>query len=189
MLCLLTSRADVDDDEDAPDTLHVAPAAAVDSMVVIVECARDVVVNDAGADVPDSIWTIARRAGLDSVYAISASLQYPPYIEGDFDGDGVTDAAVLVEHRRSGKLGVAIVQRGTQQVRVVGAGNGASDADELGGLADWQVFRKGTALDLNIGERPRLATTSDALWIRRADSTTAFDVWTGRGFVYDAPNK
>jgi hypothetical protein len=44
------------------------------------------------------------------------SMQSPPYITGDFDGDGVMDAAVLVERRTTGKLGVAVVHRGTRKV-------------------------------------------------------------------------
>lgn len=75
-----------------------APTPEEDIYRIVVECTRDVASNSNG-DVPDSIWGIAARAGIDSVYAISLSLQSPPYTTGDFDGDGVSDAAVLVEHR------------------------------------------------------------------------------------------
>src|SRR3954465_3251394 len=93
-LCLVVGRWDGGDDS---DTTSAPPTEEENRFETIVECARDVASNkDAG--VPDSIWSIASAAGLDSVYAISLRLQSPPYLDGDFDGDGVSDAAVLVEH-------------------------------------------------------------------------------------------
>src|SRR5256885_2492378 len=90
ILCLVTGRWEGGDDSDT--TSAVTPEQKV--YQIIVECAREFASNEE-ANVPDSIWRIASNAGIDSGYAISVSLQSPPYISGDFDGDGNSDAAVL----------------------------------------------------------------------------------------------
>jgi hypothetical protein len=179
VLCLLAGRWEGGDDEDTSST-----KTPNDSYDAIIECARDIASNkDAG--VPDSIWSIASRAGFDSIYAISQSMQYPPYLEGDFDGDRVEDAAVLVEHRSTGKLGLAIVRLGPKQVTVLGAGSSAAGPDDLGWINRWDVFRKGSTIHLTIHYRPNAQLIADALWVGRDDSVGAFYIWTGRGFTYE----
>lgn len=183
MLCLVAGRWNGGDDED-PDTSS-ARADENQTYEAIIECARDIASNkDAG--VPDSIWSIASSAGLDSIYAISLSMQSPPYLDGDFDGDGVMDAAVLVEHRSTGKLGVVIVHRGTRRVTILGAGTATPGPDDLGWIDAWDVFRKGSTIHLTIRDRPNTQLVADALWVGRRDSASAFFIWTGRRFVYES---
>jgi hypothetical protein len=151
----------------------------------IVECARDVASNkDAG--VPDSIWRIASNTGLDSLYAISVTIQSPPYLEGDFDGDGVSDASVLVEHRKTGKTGVAIVHRGTRRVTILAAGSGSAGPDDLSWIDRWDVFQNGTTYNLTIGDRPSIQFGADALWVGRQDSLSAFYIWTGTNYAWNS---
>jgi hypothetical protein len=73
MLCLILGRWEGDDEEKTGSP----PTEEADRYQVIVECSREVASHqDAG--VPDSIWHAASAAGLDRLYAISLSLQYPP---------------------------------------------------------------------------------------------------------------
>jgi len=181
MLCLVAGRWNGGDDSD-PDTSR-ARTAEDDSYQIFVECARDVAPNNDG-EVPDSIWSVASKAGLDSVYAISMSLRSPPYIDGDFDGDGVMDAAVLVERRSTGKIGLAII-RGTRQITVLGAGTGSAGPDNLDWIDRLDRFHKGS-IDTTIGDRPNIQFVGDAVWVARGDSVSAFYGWTGRAFVYEA---
>jgi len=183
VLCLVTGHWNGGDDSE-PDTTSLR-ANEDQSYVAIIECAHDVATNR-HAGVPDSIWSIARKAGLDSIYAISLSLQYPPYLDGDFDGDGVKDAAVLVEQRSTGKIGVAIVRRGTRQVTVLGAGKSGAGPDDLAWIDSWDVYPKGATTHLTIKDRPREPLIGDALWVGRRDFVNAFYVWTAGGFVYEA---
>lgn len=179
-LCVIYGSWDGGDDSDTTSVnADVSP-----SYDVAIECSRDVPDN-ADADVPDSLWQAAARAGLDRDYAISMSLQYPPYLEGDYDGDGVGDAAVLVEHRASGRLGIAIVRRGAQQVAILGAGASGSGPADLGWIDAWEVFPKGTTMHLTIGDRPRTPLAGDALWVGRRDSISSFYVWDGQRFIYE----
>lgn len=181
MLCLVTGSWEGGDDD---DTVARAPTPAEDIYQIVVECARDVSLNRDAA-VPDSIWSIAEQAGLDSVYAISMSMQSPPYITGDFDGDGLTDAAVLVERRSTGKLGVAIVHRGTRKVTVLAAGSGSAGPDDLDGMKQWDSFLKGSTPTIVNPYRPNASLIGDALWIARNDSAGGFYIWTGAGFTYE----
>jgi hypothetical protein len=182
ILCLVTGSWNGGDDA---DTAATAPTPADDSYQIVVECARDIASN-ADAYVPDSIWSIAAQAGLDSVYAISMSVQAPPYITGDFDGDGVPDAAVIVERRATGKLGVVVVRRGTRKITVLAAGSGSAGPDDLDGMNQWDSFLKGSTPTIVNPYRPNASLIGDALWIARNDSTGGFYIWTGSSFTYEA---
>jgi hypothetical protein len=183
MLCLVGGHWDGGDDAE-PDTAST-PKAPDPAYQVIVECARHVSSN-ADADVPDSLWSIASKAGLDSMYAISMRFRSPPYESGDFDGDGVLDAAVLIEHRVTGKVGVAIVRRGARQVTILGAGAPSTGPDALDWIDEIGVFHRGTTVDMTIRDRPIIPLIGDALWLSSRDSVSAFFVWTGQRFVYEA---
>ena len=184
MLCLVIGRWNGGDEE---DTSPPRPEEE-NHFDAIVECARDVASNE-DTGVPDSIWRIASSAGLDSVYAISLQLQSPPYLSGDFDGDGVSDAAVLIEHRATGKVGIAIVHSGTRRVTILGAGSAGDGPDDLSGIDRWDVFRKGATLHLTIGDRPRARLIADALWVGMRDSMSAFYVWTGSRYGWESHHR
>jgi hypothetical protein len=184
MLCLVVGRWDGGDEEE--DTLPPRPPTEEENRFdAIVECARDVASNqDTG--VPDSLWRIASSSGLDSVYAISLSLQYPPYLSGDFDGDGVGDAAVLIEHRATGKVGIAVVHGGTRRVTILGAGGAAAGPQDLSWIDGWDVFRKEATIHLTIRDRPNARLIADALWVGKRDSVSAFYVWTGSRYDWES---
>jgi hypothetical protein len=181
-LCVVVGRWDGGDDS---DTTSAPPTEEENRYEAIVECARDVSSN-ADAGVPDSIWRIASDAGLDSVYAISLWLQSPPYLDGDFDGDEVSDAAVLVEHRATGKAGVAIVHRGTRRVTILGAGSGSAGPDDLSWIDRWDLYHKGVTYNLTIQDQPSIQLGADALWVGRQDSLSAFYIWTGANYIWEA---
>jgi hypothetical protein len=182
ILCLLVTRSSGHDDT---DTTSRTVTVVDDTVLTIAECARDVASNE-GAGVPDSVWRIATAHGVDSLYAIDERLQYPPYQDGDFDGDGIADAAVLVSERTTGKLGVAFVLVGSRRVIVVGAGKAAKrGADDLAWIDQWDVYRRQATTHLTIRLRPSLPLRADALWISKRDSADAFLVWSGAGFSWD----
>ncbi len=182
VLCLVTGSWEGGDDS---DTVTRAPTAAEDIYELVVECAREVA-SSSDAGVPDSIWGIAAKAGVDSVYAISMSMQSPPYVTADFDGDQVPDAAVLVENRVSGKLGVAIVHRGTRKVSILAAGSGSAGPDDLDGIQEWDPHFKGTTPTYVSPYRPNTPLVGDALWVALKDSTVGFYIWNGSRFVYES---
>lgn len=188
-LCLIVGRWDGGDDSDTSTAGR--PAAQEDDRYdVIIECVHDVPSNE-DASVPDSIWATARAAGLDSLYAIAVRVQDPPYVDGDFDGDGSPDAAVLVEQRSTGKAGVAFVHYRTNRVFIAGAGNPiARGPDDLSWIDELEVLRKDATFDTVIHDVPSSRRVGDALWVARGDSASAFLLWSGRGYVWEArPNR
>ncbi|HEY2850095.1 MAG TPA: hypothetical protein VGI97_09475, partial [Gemmatimonadaceae bacterium] len=180
MLCIVASLSGGVDDADSTST---QPSA--DSAEIRVECARDVPSN-ANAGVPDSLWRTARAAGFDSVYAIDVRLQYPPFVSGDFDGDGIPDAAVLVSDRAAGKLGVVFLLASPRRAIVAGAGSPIpGSSDDLGPVTTWDRLGKGAIPPITIYVTPSQALLADALWLGRADSSSGFLEWTGSGFRWD----
>ena len=95
------------------------------------------------------------------------------------------DAAVLVERRSTGKIGLAIVHRGTRQVTILGAGTRSAGPDDLDWIDRWDRFHKGS-IDVTIRDRPNTQFVGDAVWVARGDSVSGFYGWTGRAFVYEA---
>ena len=184
-LCLIVGQWDGGDDSDTSSATR-PPTAEEDRYDLIVECVHDVPSNEDGG-VPDSIWSPARAAGLDSAYAISFRVQSPAYFTGDFDGDGSPDAAVLVEERSTGKLGVVFVHYRTGRVFVAGAGNQISRGpDDLSWIDECEVLRKDVSFDTVIRDTPASPRLGDALWVARADSASAFLLWTGSGYAWEA---
>jgi hypothetical protein len=180
MLCLVTGSWDGGDDS---DTITKTPAPADDVFQLVVECARDVPTRDPFW-VPDSVWSLAAAAGLDSVYTISVSIALPPYVSGDFDGDGIADAAVLVENRLTNKTGLAVLHRGSHKVRILAAGSGSVVPDDLYGIKELDVNGRATT-PTSIEDRPTAPLFGDALWINRSDSTSGFYIWNGHDFIYE----
>jgi len=69
-------------------------------------------------NVPDTVKKALTNGSTGKKYDLSFHVN-PSYPEGDFDGDGKMDAAVLVKERSTGKLGIAIVH-GTTGLRMDG---------------------------------------------------------------------
>lgn len=185
VLCVITGSWEGHDDS-VPDT--VPPKAQEDqSFEIVVECARDVPSN-LDVEIPDSIWAIARAAGIENEYMISPTVS-PVSHMADFDGDGVRDAAVVVEHRATGKLGIAVIRRGPKQMTILGAGTRSAGPDDLNGLQEWSVFDRGVTMDMTIGYRPAATLVADALWVRREKAGAGFYYWTGTGFAFEAHEK
>ena len=59
-------------------------------------------------DLPDAIKKALTNGSATKEYDLSFRIN-PSYLEGDFNGDGKMDVAVLIKERSTGKLGIAIV--------------------------------------------------------------------------------
>jgi hypothetical protein len=79
--------------------------------------------------------------GLDKIYERKAFLK-PAFWEADFDGNGLKDLACLIIEKTTKKEGVMIIQRGSNNYFVFGAGgklgNGSDDFKWAGG---WKVYK------------------------------------------------
>ena len=78
-----------------------------------------------------------------AVYTVSRHLS-PNYVEGDFDGDGKTDLAILVRRKSDDKFGIALVLRAGAKsgakATVLGAGNAmGKGGSDLRSMDAWSL--------------------------------------------------
>jgi hypothetical protein len=93
-------------------------------------------------NVPDTVKKALTNGSTGKKYDLSFHVN-PSYLEGDFNGDGKMDAAVLVKERSTGKLGIAIVHGTTGKVTILGAGFGIGNGgDDFEWMDSWQVYSK-----------------------------------------------
>ena len=108
----------------------------------------------------------------------------PFYLQGDFNGDGKRDTAVLVKNRSSGKVGIAIFLSGKQTPVVVGAGKALGNGgDDLFWMDAWSVQSKGAARrGVSDEAPPRLR--GDALLVMATDSASSLIYWNGSAYAW-----
>ena len=100
----------------------------------------------------------------------------PSYLEGDFNGDGKVDVAVLVKERSTGKFGITIVHGTTGKVTILGAGIGIGNGgDDFEWMDFWQVYSKTRDVPWLRG---------DALLVEKSEATSALIYWNGKRYVW-----
>jgi hypothetical protein len=105
----------------------------------------------------------------------------PPLIEGDFDGDGRRDYAVLVIQQPSQERGFLIVFAGGRAV-VAGAGRavkyGAKAHPDLN-FDQWELHPKSQAVESAEDQKP-LKLNGDALLVSYHESASGLFYWDGQ---------
>ena len=141
----------------------------------------DVVV---ASSLPRAFWENLRASEGHEAYALSAWLN-PYYLQGDFNGDGQTDFAVLAQEKRTGKRGVLVVHIGANQQFVIGAGNSIGNGgDDFSWMDAWQIYprgRVGQGADL---EAPPPVLMGDALLVIKTESASGLVYWTGTEYQW-----
>src|SRR5262245_5432487 len=94
---------------------------------------------------PDAAKKALTNGSIGKKYDLSFHMN-PSYLEGDFNGDGKMDVAVLIRERSTGKLGIAIVHGTMGKVTILGAGIGiGSGGDDFEWIDSWQIYSKTNA--------------------------------------------
>ena len=134
-------------------------------------------------DIPDAVKRALTNGSTGKEYDLSFRID-PSYLEGDFNGDGKMDVAVLVTERSTGKLGIAIVHGTTGKVTLLGAGIGVGNGgDDFEWMDSWQVSSKtraGHASDETSAPRLR----GDALLVEKSEAASALIYWNGKRYVW-----
>lgn len=100
----------------------------------------------------------------------------PYYQQGDFDGDGRQDIAVLIRRRTTRKEGIAIVHRRDLSVHVVAAGRAfGHGGDDFAWMDEWSV-RSGADL------HDAWARGRDVLYVGKSESGGGLIWWSGREY-------
>lgn len=114
------------------------------------------------------VAALARHADRDK-YLLVAPLN-PFYLHGDFNGDGKPDTAILVRHKVSGKIGVAILHGAGGVAAVLGAGREfGNGGDDWSWMDAWRVER-------------RKDGRGDALLVMKTESAGGLVSWDGRAY-------
>jgi hypothetical protein len=135
------------------------------------------------SEVSDAVKKTLTNAATGKKYALSFQTK-PSYLEGDFDGDGKTDTAVLVKERSTGKVGIAIVHGTTGKVTVLGAGIAIGNGgDDFEWMDSWHVFSK-TRSAPRPGDTSVPRLHADALLVEKSEAASALIYWNGKRYVW-----
>ena len=115
---------------------------------------------------------------------ISPSRMNPFYLEGDFNGDGALNVAVLIKERGTGKHGIAVVHGTTGKITILGAGIGIGNGgDDFDWMDSWQVYSKTHAAH-SAGETSVPHLRGDALLVEKSESASALIYWNGERYLW-----
>jgi hypothetical protein len=132
--------------------------------------------------VPPDVQRAFGNTSLSKNYDLSFEMA-PFCLRGDFNGDGKTDAAVLVKQRATGKLGIAIVYGATGKVAVLGAGTPIGNGgDDFGWMDSWQIRAKPATRGKERTQAPPLR--GDALLVGKSEAASALIYWNGTRYVW-----
>lgn len=134
-------------------------------------------------DVPDAAKKALTKGSTGKNYDLSFRMN-PTCLEGDFNGDGKVDIAVLVKERATGKLGIAIVHGSTEKVTILGAGIGIGNGgDDFEWMDSWQVYSKTRAAHAS-RETSVPHLRGDALLVEKSEAASAMIYWNGKRYVW-----
>ena len=133
--------------------------------------------------VPDAVKNALTNGLLRKKYELSFRMN-PSYLEGDFNGDGKMDVAVLVKERPTGKIGIAIVHGAAGKVTILGAGIGIGNGgDDFEWMDSWKVYSK-TAAAHSAAETSVPNLRGDALLVEKSEAASALIYWNGKKYVW-----
>lgn len=130
------------------------------------------------SSIPPAVIQAFKNSGSAEKYVFATQLN-PFYVQGDFNGDGRLDCAILVQQRSSGKLGIAIVHAGDSKVRILGAGHSLGNGgDDFSWIDAWHAYPKGRVQMGADGSRPP-KLKGDALMVIKTEAASSLIYWTG----------
>ena len=133
--------------------------------------------------IPEVIQRAVTNGSLANGYDVSFHL-IPSYLQGDFNGDGNIDVAVLVKQRATGKIGIAIVHGGMGKATILGAGTAIGNGgDDFAWMDSWEVYPKNRAAHA-VGETSVLRLRGDALLVGKTEAASALIYWNGEKYVW-----
>lgn len=130
-------------------------------------------------DIPEAIRR-AVNGSLAKGYDLSFQIN-PFYLQGDFNGDGKADIAVLVKQRSTGKFGIAIVHGPADKATMLGAGTAIGNGgDDFDWMDSWEIYPK----DSVAGGTSAPKLRGDALLVSKSEAASALIYWNGERYVW-----
>ena len=135
------------------------------------------------SSIPPHVIVAFDKFPLSGKYAFSAHIN-PFYVQGDFNGDGKLDTAILIKQKATGKNGFAIVHGGSTIVKIFGAGrNFGYGGDDFSWLDAWYTHAMGkVSQGAEEGGPPKLI--GDAIMVIKTESASALIYWAGTQYEW-----
>ena len=122
------------------------------------------------------------EAAIPETHQISCRLN-PFYLRAEFDGDGMTDVAILVVEKKTGRDGIAVIHTGDAHVSLLGAGQALGNGgDDFSWMDAWSV--RAAPKQGNVFEDPLPEFTGEVLYVEKSESASAYIGWTGERFEW-----
>ena len=132
---------------------------------------------------PDWFLEFYQAEKIDSNYKTSDYIN-PFYIEGDFNGDGEIDIAVLIEEKKTAKRGIIICHGSTKRFFILGAGKTfGNGGDDFRWMDIWKVYRE-TKVEPGVGETEIINLKGLAILVQKSESASAIIYWTGQNYEW-----
>lgn len=133
------------------------------------------------ASLPPYAREIFDKSAEAKFFEISTHIN-PYYLQGDFNGDGQLDIAILIVERRTGKKGVVIIHGGSRRLHLFGAGRDwGNGSDDFPGLNAWYVYRR-SAGGQGATDKPPPRLFGSALMLIKTESASALLYWDSKQY-------
>jgi hypothetical protein len=117
-------------------------------------------------------------------YALDSWIN-PFYLQGDFNGDGSRDTAVLIREKRTEKGGILIVHGAEDRSFVVGAGSPIGNGgDDFSWMDAWFVYVRGVVGQSAHAEEAPPTMRGDALMVIKTEAASGIIYWTGAEYAW-----
>lgn len=129
---------------------------------------------------PEWVCEKSAVAALQERLALFAEIT-PLFLTPDLDADGIEDFAAWVVERQSGRRGLAVVMRGTDESAVLGLGNRDAGADagaDLSMFDEWAEVPAGRVLSSH-WQDGTLELQGDAIRLAKSESAAVVVYWDG----------
>ncbi len=89
---------------------------------------------------PEWVRSVITKSEIMKNYEVLEDVN-PFYLEADFNGDELVDIVFFVRHKTEKKKGVAIVNRGSNNVYILGAGKDIGLGTDISWCSNWFIYR------------------------------------------------
>ena len=94
----------------------------------------------------------------------------PSFFAGDFNGDGRSDVALLIQEKTTGKVGITILESGKNQFKILGAGKFfGNGGDDFSWMDVWSIRHTGK---------------TDRLYVAKSEAASAVIYWDGSKYKW-----
>lgn len=129
---------------------------------------------------PDWSVSVLKKEEITKSYQVNDSIN-PFYLEGDFNGDNLSDIAVFITNNASRKEGILIVHQGNNEHFIFGAGKDFGMGDDMNWIKYYKVYREKNIRSFKDGKN-LLVLKYPAIRLIKNDSISCYIYWAGKKY-------